>query len=96
MAIIFTQPEEIVKPAIKTEVYSFCATPDRIDANLNYKDVNGNIVKQETVTIEGSDFSILMNIKIRDTHLGKKLFKLIKRKIQNRVKIYKNFIGTED
>ena len=96
MAITFTQPEIIVKPAYKTEVYSFCITPDRAEVNINYKDVDGNIVKKEIIRLDGSEFNTLMNMKVKNSHLGKKLFKLIKLKIQSRVKIKKNFDGTED
>ena len=92
--IIPTVPVEIASPAIKLVDYSIEFLPDKIAVKWQYFDATNNIVKEQWVTIEGDDYTALMNAVIQTGHVGQKFSAVMFNAIRKRCKTILAIDGT--
>lgn len=92
--IILTNPLNITLNAIKVTTYSLCIRPNSIQVNLNYYDIDNNLIKSEIFNIIGADYNELVNTLITQNMVGQKFIDVIEKGIRNKIKQLKNFSGT--
>lgn len=91
--IILTNPLNITLSAVKITAYSLSIRPNSIQVNLNYYDVDNNLIKSEIFNITGSNYNQLVNAVINENHVGQQFIDIIERAIRNKVKQLKGFVG---
>lgn len=92
--IIPTNPLVITQPAIKLIDYSIEFLPDKIAVKFIFYDTGNNVVKEQWVTIEGNDFTTLMDATIQSGHVGQKFSGVMFKAIRNKCKTILGITGT--
>ncbi len=87
-------PIEVSKPAVKIVDYSIVFTPSTIEVKLNYYDVDSKIVKEAYLTIDGNDFTTLINKEVQVSHVGQKFSNVMFKAIRNKCKDKLGITGT--
>ena len=78
------------------KIQSLLITKEIVQVHIVYKAADNSVVAEERLYIRDSDYTALANTTITESDVDKKLFTLINRVIQAKVKALKNFEGSED
>jgi hypothetical protein len=94
MPINFDAPQVIVQPAVKLDITTITFTDTDIRVSFQYTDTNDTPVKHSSLNISGQDYTDIVTTLIETNHVGKKISKIFKKTIMQKIKVMLNIAGT--
>jgi hypothetical protein len=94
MPINFDSPQDIAKPAIKLDIVSIHMTDTDMKIKMNWIDSDGSVVKSGSMSLTGQDFTDIVTAKVETGQVDKRISKVFKRTVMQKVKSMLNIAGT--